>query len=81
MRVRLIGSSDLNEFGAAESHHIRQAERPADLDKLAARDDNFLAVSNGVEDNAGGRGIIIDHGSRLGAGQLLQKPLDIPISL
>jgi len=65
VRVRLIGSPNLNEFCPAESHYIGQAERPADLDKLAARDDNFLTVGNGIEHNACSRSVIINHRSRL----------------
>ncbi len=69
--VRFISGSDLNEICPAESHHIRQAKRPADFDKLTARDDDFFAVGNGIEHNAGCGGIIIDYRSSFRTGKLL----------
>ena len=42
-QMRAVGGSDLDELGARSRHDIGDAKAAANLDKLAATDDNLFA--------------------------------------
>ena len=42
-QMRAVGGPDLNELGTRGLHNIGDTETAADLDKLAAADDNLFA--------------------------------------
>ena len=42
--MRLVRRADLAQRAAALGHDLRNAERAADLDKLAARDDDLASA-------------------------------------
>ena len=44
-QMRAVGGPDLDEFGARGHHDIGDAKAAANLDKLAAADDNLFARS------------------------------------
>jgi len=78
-QVGLVGGANLPEHSAAGGHHIRHAESAADLDQLAPGDDHFPALSQGVEDEHGCRGIVVDHGRGLGSCQLADQVLQVVV--
>jgi hypothetical protein len=80
-KVRLVGRPDFAHDRAARGHHVRHAERPANLDELPARDDDLLAESQGVEDEDGPGGIVVAEGRRFGARQLGQEAADVGVAL
>ena len=51
--MRLVGRPDFAQDGPARGHDVGHAERAADLDELAARNDDFFAAGQGVEDEDG----------------------------
>jgi hypothetical protein len=79
--VGLVRRSHLPEDGAAHPHDIRHPERASDLDELAARNDDFLPHSQGVEDEDGRSGVVVDHGRGLGARELPEEPGDVDVAL
>ncbi len=62
-----VGAADLDESAARGRHHVRQAERTADLDELSARDDDLPAHGVGAQDQKQRGGVVVDHHSRFGA--------------
>ncbi len=79
--VCFIGRPDFAKDGAACLHHLGHAERAPDFDKLAARDDHFFAPGQGVEDDHGRRGVIIDDRGRLGSRQFAEDLADMGVPL
>ena len=59
--ARAIGGAHFAQDGAAFGANVRDAERVADFDQLAARDDDLIALRQGVEGQEDGGGIVIDH--------------------
>ena len=78
--VGLVGRPDLAEDGAARGHDVGHAERTADLDELAARNDDLLAAGERVQDEDGRGGVVVGHGGRLGAGELPEQALDVAVA-
>ena len=72
----LVRRAHLDELHAGGGHDLGQAERAADLDQLPAGDDHLAAGRHGVEHDRRGGGVVVDHGGRLGAGQLPQQLFD-----
>ena len=68
-QVRAVGGADLNEFGARSRHDIGDAEAAADLDKLAAADDDLFACGMGRQHQQHSGGIVVDHERVLGTGE------------
>ncbi len=64
-----IRGADLTKNGSADRHDFRNAEAAADLDELAARDDDVFALAQRPQSDDRGGGIIVDRRRRLGAGQ------------
>ena len=80
-----IGGSDLAQHRARFRHHVGNAERAADLDQLAARNQNFAAFGQRVERQQHGSGVVVDHDGRdfaLGSVEQLRKqPIDVDVAL
>ena len=68
-QVRAVGSADLDEFGARSRHDIGNAKAAADLDKLAAADDDLLACGMGRQHQQHSGGVVVDHERVLGTGE------------
>ena len=68
-QMRAVGGADLDEFGARSRHDIGDAEAAADLDKLAAADDDLLARGMGRQHQQHRGGIVVDHERVLGTGE------------
>ena len=64
-----VGRPDLDEAGAGAGEHVRDAEAVADLDQLAARDDDLATLGEGREREQHRRSVVVDDDRRLGAGQ------------
>ena len=64
-----VGGADLDEFGARSRHDIRDAEAAANLDELAAADDDLLACGMGRQHQQHGGRVIIDDQRILGTGK------------
>ncbi len=72
-RMGAVGGADFSQYRAAFGHDFGYAKGAADFDQLAARDDDFLAFGEGVQAQQDCGGIVVDHGSRFGAGQFHQQ--------
>ena len=68
-QVRAVGGADLDEFGARSRHDIGDAEAAANLDKLAAADDDLFARGMGGKHQQHRGGIVVDHERVLGTGE------------
>ena len=64
-----VGRADLDQPRARPRHDVRHAERAADLDQFAARDDSLAAVRQRVEAEQHGRRIIVHERRVFRAGQ------------
>ena len=67
-QVRAIGGADLDEFGARSRHDIGDAEAAANLDKLAAADNDLLACGMGRQHQQHGGRVIVNDQRVLGTG-------------
>ncbi len=74
--VGAVGGAHLHGDRAAALHHVGQAEGAADLDQLAPGDHDLAAQGEAVEGDQHRGGVVVDHGRRLGAGQLAEQLLD-----
>ena len=79
--VRLVGRPDLAHDGSARGHDVRHAERSADLDELSARNDDFLAQGQRVEDEHRPGGVVVADRRRFGPGELGQQAADVRVAL
>ncbi len=68
-RMRAIGRADFFQFAACARHDVRNAERAADLDQLAARDDHFLFGRERVQDEIDRRSVVVHDDGGFGARQ------------
>ena len=68
-QVRAVGGANLDEFGARSRHYIGNAKAAADLDKLAAADDDLFARGMGGKHQQHRGGIVVDHERVLGTGE------------
>ena len=80
-----VGRPHLHQPAARASHDVRDPERAADLDQLAARDQDFLlrlarAAERVEREQHGGR-VVVDDGRGLGAGQFADQRLDEMVAL
>jgi len=71
--VGAVGGADLDELGAALGHYLGNPEASADLDELAARDQNLFPLSDRVERQDHCRSAVVDDECVLRAGQLFQQ--------
>ncbi len=80
-RMSAIGRADFADGRAALRHHVGQSKRAANLDHLAARHDHFAPFGQRVEREHDSRGVVVDDGSGLGAGQRANLVLDDRIAI
>ena len=72
-RARSVRRPDLDEPRARAGEHVRDPEAVADLDQLAARDDDLAALrERGEREQHRGR-VVVDDDRRLGAGEPAQQ--------
>ena len=68
-QMRAVGGADLDEFGARGRHDIGDAEATADLDKLAAADDDLFACGMGRQHQQHSGGVVVNDQRVLGTGK------------
>ena len=76
-----VGGADLAQHRAGAGHDVGNAEGAADLDQFAARDRHLAPERQRVEDQQHRGGVVVDHGGRLGAGDLAQQAGDVFVAL
>ena len=76
-----VGGADLAQHRAGAGHDLGDAERAADLDQFAARDRHLAPERQRVQHQQHRRGIVVDDGGRLGAGDLAQQAGDVFVAL
>ena len=76
-----VGGTDLAQPRAGALHDVGQAERAADLDQLAARDDRLAPGRQRVQCQHQRAGIVVDRERRLGAGQAHEPGGDMVVAL
>ncbi len=81
LEMRAVGGADLDQPAAGASHDVGNAEGAANLDQLAARDDDLAASRQRVQRQEHGRGIVVDRGRRLGAGEPRQPRHNVLVAL
>ena len=80
-QVGAVRGPHLHELRARPLHDVRHAERPADLDQLASRDRDLLALRQGVEDQQHRRRVVVDDDRRLRGGEPAQPRLHVPVPI
>ena len=78
--VRLVRRADLAQRAAALRHDLRNAERAADLDELAARGDDLSPARERGQDEQHRRGVVVHSHRRLRTRQAAQKRLHVLIA-
>ena len=76
-----VGGADLAQDGAGAGHDVGDAEGTADLDQLAAGDRDLLAQGQRIQHQQHGGGVVVDHGSGLGAGEVAEQGGDMVVAL
>ena len=71
--ARAVRRADLDEPCARAREHVGDAEAVADLDQLAARDDDLAAFAERREREQHRRGVVVDDERGFGAGQPPQQ--------
>ncbi len=69
------------QLHAGAGHDVRDAEGTTYLDQLATGNDAFLACAEAVQGQQHGGGVVVDHGDRLGAGQLADQSFDEVVAI
>ena len=77
--VSAVGGADLDELRARAPQHVRDAEAAADLDQLAARDDDLLARREGREGEQDRSGVVVHHDRILGGREVGKKARRVPV--
>ena len=78
--MRPVGRADLAQHGAAAQHDVGDAELAADLDELAAGDDDLLAMGERLQREQDGRRVVVHDQRVLGAGEPPQQPLHVAVA-
>jgi hypothetical protein len=76
LQMRAIRRADLAQLRARAAHDVGNAERPADLDEFAARNDDLLPERERGQRQQHSRRIVVDHGGGLRTGQFADQVLD-----
>jgi len=79
--VSAIGRADLDQPRAGPRHDLRHAERAADFDQFATRDDSLAALRQGVEGEEHRCGVVVDERRVLRAGQSAQQRSHVVVAL
>src|SRR5829696_5548420 len=75
-----VGRTYLTQNGTAPGHNVGDAERAADLDELASRDENLTAVGNRIQGQEHRAGRVVHHQSVFGTGHLLQESATVIVA-
>jgi hypothetical protein len=76
-----VRGPDLDEARAGLRHHLGDAEAPADLDELPARDDDLAPrAGQGRGGQQHGGGAVVDREPGLRSRDLAQQPLDVRVA-
>ena len=75
--ARPVRRADLDEPRAGAREHVGDAEAVADLDQLAARDDDLAPLRERGEREQDGGGVVVDDERGLGAGQPAEEPGEV----
>ena len=76
-KVRLVRGADFHHSGVRLRHDVGDAERPADLDELAARDDSFVTCGEFGEHHHDCCGVVVHSNCGLGAGERADELLAV----
>ena len=68
-----VGGTDFDEADSGALHDVGNAEGPADLHQLAARDYHLAPLGERIERQEHRRGVVVDHGGRLSPGELAHE--------
>ena len=76
----LVGRADLAQRRAAGGHDLRHTKAAADLDQLAARNDDLAAGGQRREEQQHGGGVVVDDQSAFRTGQSAEEFFDMGIA-
>ena len=76
-----VGGAGFAQYAVGARHDFGHAERAADFHQLAPGDDDFAPRGQGVEHEQHRRGIVVDHGGGLGAGEFAQRRLEMAVAV
>src|SRR5437762_1570188 len=80
-RVRAVRRADLDELRSGPPQDVGNAEATADLDELAARDDDLLAGRECREREQHGGGVVVHDAGILGAGEIGEQSRRVAVPL
>ena len=80
IKVGAIGRADFHQACAALAQHVGDAEATADLDELAARDDDLAALGQRRQRQEHGSGIVIHDQGGFGSRQAAEQVLGMQIT-
>ena len=78
--ARAIRRADLDEAGPRAREHFGDPEAVADLDELAARDDNVAPFREGGNGEQDGGGVVVDDQRGLCAGEGAKQRRDVVLA-
>ena len=78
-QVRAVRRPHFDQTGAALRHDLRYPESAADLDQLAAGDDDLSPGRQRRKRQQQGGRVVVDRHRRLGAGQAAEQRLDVNV--
>src|SRR5437879_53809 len=76
-----IGGADFAQAAARARHDRGNAERSADFDELAARDDHLLARRERSEHQQYRGGVVVHHRGGLSAGEFGEQRFDMSVAV
>jgi hypothetical protein len=81
LEMSFVRCAHFTQDGSAGLHHIRHAKGSSYFHKLAPGNNHFPALSQCVQDEHGGTGIVIGHSGRFCSGQFTEQAfkMDIPV--
>jgi len=74
--VRSVGGAHFDQPRPALRHHVGQPERTANLDELAARNEDFASRRERGQDQQRGAGIVVDDRGRFRTGEFGEEGFD-----
>ncbi len=80
LEVGAVGGAHLAQHRAGAAQDVRDPELAADLDQLAARDDDFLSAGQALEREQHRGGAVVDDEGGLRAGEPPQQALDVRVA-
>jgi hypothetical protein len=80
VQVRPVRGPHFTEDGSASEHDVGDPELAADLDQLTAGDQDFLAMSERLQGEEDGGGVVVDDQRVLGAGEAPEEALHVAVA-